>query len=67
MAKDFIAESVEFMGEFLPDVFGCEEWAVTGDAFGFGTAEEFQSVGWRVLLEDVGTVEFGVIGPDLVD
>ena len=65
--QNFFTQSIQFILEFLSAVFGGEEWAVAGDAFGLGSAKELQPVRGGMLLEDVASVEFGMIGPDLVD
>jgi len=58
MSKDFIAESIKLMLELLSDVFGFLKNGVAGDAFGLAATEVEEVVAGRMLLKDVGPIEF---------
>jgi hypothetical protein len=63
MKQYLIAETVQFMLELLPDVFGFEEGGEVLDALPFGATEMGKVILRRVLLEYVGAVDFRVKVP----
>src|SRR6266700_2681753 len=56
--KHLITKPIKFMLELLPDIFRFLKDGVPGDAFGLTAAEVQEIIAGRVLLEDVGPIEF---------
>lgn len=65
--KKIISQPIEFMFEFLADVFGLEQGREAGDAFSAWATEVFDVIAGWVGGEDVGAIDFGVEVPDRGD
>ena len=64
---NLISQTVQFIGEFLTDVFGFDQGGVSGDAFGFGSAEVFEVIAWRMDLKHVGANNLRMQSPYSLD
>ena len=64
---NLISKSVQFIGELLANVFGFYESRVSGDTFGFGSAEPFKIVSRRMDLKDVGADDLRMQSPNSLD
>jgi len=64
---NLISKSVQFIGELLADVLGFYKGGVSGDAFGFGSAEPFKIVSRRMELEYIGTNNLRMQSPYSLD
>ena len=64
---NLISKSVQFIDELLADVLGFYKGGVSGDAFGFGSAEVFEVIPRRMDLKDVGTNNLRMQSPYSLD
>jgi len=57
-SNNLITKPIKLILELLSDVFGFGKDRIPSDAFGLAATEVQKVIAWRVLLEDVGPVEF---------
>ena len=55
------------MGELLADIVGFQQGWISGDAFGFGAAEVFEVIAWRMDLKHVGADDLRMKSPYSLD